>query len=134
MNNQNQLLQLLSLRLKDYDAIVVGEDKKMYIAGIIPLINDANINFMLPIYIAQTTRHIALIKTKLETAGIRVIYILDNRYTIEENEPTGEELIKLWHIENDSVLITSSHCDISQQNPGYPVFDKIMPVIDPCEL
>ncbi|GGF93003.1 MULTISPECIES: hypothetical protein [Cysteiniphilum] len=130
LHEANNLANMLRERLTNYDAIVVGEDKQIYISGIVPVIHTANVKYMLPIYIAQTTIELAKLKIKLDKLGLRVIYILDNKYDIEQNEPTGQELIKLWHIENDSVLVTSSYIDIAQQNPPYPVFDKFMPLFD----
>ncbi|MBK2125672.1 hypothetical protein [Fangia hongkongensis] len=130
MCNKAKIFSLLSSRLKEYDAIIIGEDKEVYISGMVPVVHEANINHMLPIYIARTTSQLGKLKSKLDGAGLRVFYILDNRYTIEEDEPTGQELIDLWHIENDCVLVTSSYLEISTRSPIYPVFDKLMPTLN----
>ncbi|WP_116963678.1 hypothetical protein [Fastidiosibacter lacustris] len=131
-SNKDDLKFLLTKRLNDYDAIVIAEDDSTYMYGIVDIVQQVNVELMLPIYIAKTTSQLAMLKNQLDGCGLRAIYILDNKYTIEAAEPTGQELIALWHIESDSILITSSYREILKGKPAYPVFDKINPTFDFC--
>ncbi|WP_440993602.1 hypothetical protein [Cysteiniphilum litorale] len=130
LREANNLADMLRERLTNYDAIVIGEDKQMYISGIVPVIHDANVKHMLPIYIARTTTQLHSIKSKLDQTNLKAFYVLDNKYTIEKDEPTGQELIEQWRIESDCILVTSSYLEINSTHPPYPVFDKVIPVFD----
>jgi hypothetical protein len=128
----DEMLKLLTSRLDDYDAIVIAEDKSTYTHGVIDLIQKANKQFLLPVYLAKTTSQLARIKQKLDASGMRTFYILDNKYDIEENEPKGQELIKQWQLEEDCIMVTSSYLAMRNENLPYPVFDKLMPDFDLC--
>ncbi|GGG06281.1 MULTISPECIES: hypothetical protein [Cysteiniphilum] len=127
-----ELLTLLTSSLEAYDAIIIAEDKNTYIHGVIDAVQKVNEKYLLPIYIAKTTSQLARLKQKLDATALRTFYILDNKYTIEENEPKGQELIEQWQLENDCVMITSSYFAMREQKPPYPVFDKLMPEFDLC--
>ena len=61
----DEILNLLTSRLDDYDAIVIAEDKSTYTHGVIDLIQKVNEQFLLPVFLAKTTSQLARIKQKL---------------------------------------------------------------------
>ena len=130
IDETDNLETVLRKRLKKYDAIVIGEDTNTYLFGLIDLVQKVNSDLMLPIYVAKTTTQLINLKLQLDRDCIKILYLLDNRYKIEPNEPTGQELIELWNLEEHSVLITSSYLEILNDQPTYPVVNKVMPVFD----
>lgn len=116
--------QYLSEVVKDKEAIVIGEDSNIHLAGVISVVQEAT-QGKIPLYIGKSVHQLRVICRQMINDGLRAFYLLDNKYDINATEPQGQNLIKEWRIEDHVVLITSDYQYI--KDLPYPVFDKIQP-------
>jgi hypothetical protein len=98
----------LSEALQGKDAVVIGEDKNIYLAGIVGIVQEVG-QGLLPIYIGRTALQLAKIKTKIAMAEIDALWVFDNKHNLTDDEPRGEQLVFDWGLKDGSLLVSSSY-------------------------
>lgn len=98
----------LSEKVSSYDAIVIGEDKNIDLAGIVGIIQEVS-KGLLPIFIGRTALELANIKAKITANSINAFWIFDNKHNLTDDEPRGEQLVFDWQLKDGSLLVTSSY-------------------------
>jgi hypothetical protein len=98
----------LSEALQGKDAVVIGEDKNIYLAGIVGIVQEVA-DGLLPIYIGRTALQLAKIKTKIAMAEIDALWVFDNKHNLTDDEPRGKQLVFDWELKDGSLLVSSSY-------------------------
>ena len=106
--SMESLKLFLSEKLKDYDTVVISEDKNIYLAGVVGIIQSLTMG-LIPIYIARSVIELKNIKQKLGETACNAFYIFDCKHNQCDDEPRNEQIVFNWIIDNDQLLITSSH-------------------------
>ena len=98
----------LSEKIKGYDAVVIAEDKNIYLTGIVGIVQEVSLG-LLPMYIGRTALELANIKKKLISTNINAFWIFDNKHNCIDDEPRCEQLVFKWQVEEGNLLVSSSH-------------------------
>ena len=98
----------LSEKIKDYDAVVIAEDKNLHLAGIVGIVQEVS-QGMIPMYIGRTALELANIKTKLTAENINAFWIFDNKHNCVDDEPRCQQLVFNWEVQNSNFLVKSSN-------------------------
>ena len=92
--------QYLSEAIKDKEAILLGEDGNMYLAGVVGIVQEVT-EGLIPLFIARTVSQIAKIKQKLEAENYNYLTILDSKHNLTDDEPRGEQMVFKWGFSKD---------------------------------
>jgi len=87
--------QYLSEVIKDKDAILLGEESNMYLAGVVGIVQEVT-QGLIPLFIARTALQAAKIKQKLDAGDYNYLIIFDNKHNLTDDEPRGEQLVFNW--------------------------------------
>ena len=98
----------LSEKIKDYDAVVIAEDKNLHLAGTVGIVQEIS-QGMIPMYIGRTALELANIKTKLTAENINAFWIFDNKHNCVDDEPRYQQLVFSWEVQDGNILVKSSH-------------------------
>jgi len=92
--------QYLSEAVNDKDAILLGEDGNMYLAGIVGIVQEVT-QGLIPLFIARTVSQIAKTKQKLEAENYHYLTIFDSKHNLTDDEPRGEQIVFNWGFTQD---------------------------------
>ena len=104
----NAFKDFFSETLPHYDAVVIGEDKNIYLAGIVGIVQEVT-EGLTPLYIGRTALQLAKIKSKIMKAEINAFWIFDSKHNLTDDEPRGEQLVFDWEMKDDQLLVKSSY-------------------------
>ena len=105
---RNAFRDFLSEKVKDYDAVVIAEDKNIHLAGIVGIVQEVS-QGMMPMYIGRTALELANIKTKLTAENINAFWIFDNKHNLTDDEPRYQQMVFSWEVQDGNILVKSSH-------------------------
>ena len=129
--------QYLSEAVKDKDAILLGEEGNMYLAGVVGIVQEVTQGLM-PLFIARTAMQAAKIKRKLDADAYNYLTIFDNKHNLTDDEPRGEQIVFNWGLtqelypakhkwlklsddENAPILVESSFSLVGEiRHRGFP--------------
>ena len=95
--------------LQGKTAILIAEDKNIYLTGVIGVILEIT-NGQIPLFIGRTAAEIANLKTILQETQAEYLTIFDTKHNQTDDEPRGEQTVFDWHVnDNGSINITSSY-------------------------
>ncbi len=131
----------LSEKWRDYDAVVIAEDKHIYLVGVVGIVQEVTQGLM-PLFIARTVSQIAKIKQKLDAENYHYLTIFDTKHNLTDNEPRGEQMIFNWgftqdlhpakhqwlrleHDDNSPIMVESSFSLVGEiRHRGWPVLPE----------
>jgi len=100
--------QYLSEAIKGKTAILIGEDKNIYLTGIVGIVLEVT-KGMLPLFIGRNAVELANITQVLRASDADYLTIFDNKHNLTDDEPRGEQLVFNWHVKDDSLMVSSSY-------------------------
>ncbi len=133
--------QYLSEAIKDKDAVLLGEEGNMYLAGVVGIVQEVT-EGLIPLFIARTVSQAAKIKRKLDANNYNYLTIFDNKHNLTDDEPRGEQMLFKWGFtqdiypekykwlnleENDNspILVASSFSLVGEiRHRGWPLLPK----------
>lgn len=98
----------LSELLKAYDAVVIAEDKNIYLVGVVGIVQEVT-RGLLPMYIARSVTELRDIKAKVDANGLDVFYIFDNKENLTDDEPRGEQVAFRWELKDGNLMVSSDY-------------------------
>ena len=98
----------LSESLKAYDAVVIAEDKNIYLVGVVGIVQEVTRGLM-PMYIERSVMELKNIKEQVDANGLEVIYIFDNKENLTDDEPRGEQVVFKWYLKDGNLMIASDY-------------------------
>ena len=90
----------LSEAVKDKDAILLGEDGNIYLAGIVGIVQEVTQGLM-PLYISRSLSQAARIIKKLNAEKSNYLMICDNKHNLTDDEPRGQQMLFEWGLGKD---------------------------------
>jgi len=81
--------QFLSEAIQDKEAIHLGEDGDIYLAGVVGIVQEVT-QGLLPLYLSRTFSQAASIVSKLKAANISYLTIFSSKHNLTDDEPRGE--------------------------------------------
>jgi hypothetical protein len=129
--------QFLSEAIKDKDAILLGEDGNIYLAGVVGIVQEVTQGLM-PLYLSRTLAQAARITKKLKSENINYLTICSNKHNLTDDEPRGEQMLFEWGYsqdlypdkhewlnlgsnENQPIMVTSSFSFVGKiRHRGWP--------------
>ena len=130
--------QYLSEAIKDKDAVLLGEEGNMYLAGVVGIVQEVT-EGLIPLFIARTVVQAAKIKKKLDADNYNYLTIFDNKHNLTDDEPRGEQMVFKWGFtkdlypkkhkwlnlkdhENTPILVESSFSLVGEiRHRGFPI-------------
>jgi len=99
----------LSEAIQGKTAILIGEDKNIYLAGVIGIVLEIT-HGIIPLFIGRSAIEIANIQTILKDSKADYLTIFDSKHNLTDDEPRGEQLVFDWKVnENGQVTVKSSY-------------------------
>ena len=98
----------LSESLKAYDAVVIAEDKNIYLVGVVGIVQEVT-QGLLPIYIARSVTELRDIKAKVDANWLDVFYIFDNKENLTDDEPRCEQVAFRWELKDGNLMVSSDY-------------------------
>lgn len=90
----------LSEVIKDKEAIHLGEDGNIYLAGVVGIVQEVT-QGLLPLYLSRTLAQAAIITRKLKAKNINYLTICSNKHNLTDDEPRGEQMLFEWGRSSD---------------------------------
>ena len=100
--------QYLSEAIKGKTAILIGEDKNIYLTGIVGIVLEVT-KGMLPLFIGRNAVELANVTQVLRASDADYLTIFDSKHNLTDDEPRGEQLVFDWHVKDDSLMVSSSY-------------------------
>ena len=100
--------QYLSEAIKGKTAILIGEDKNIYLTGIVGIVLEVT-KGMLPLFIGRNAVELANVTQVLRASDADYLTIFDSKHNLTDDEPRGEQLVFGWHVKDDSLMVSSSY-------------------------
>lgn len=115
----------LSEKWRDYDAVVIAEDKNIYLQGVIGIVQ-AVTKGQLPMYIARSVIELKEIKVLVTTKAINVFYIFDNKENLTDDEPRGEQVVFKWYLHDGHLMVSSDYTLVGKiRHRGLQLVSKV---------
>ena len=92
--------QYLSEVVKDKEAIIIGEDSNIHLAGVVGIVQEVT-DGLIPLFIGRTGLQLAQIQKKLKAANLNYLTILDNKHNLTDDEPRNEQIVFEWGMANE---------------------------------
>ncbi len=106
----------LSEAIQGKTAILIAEDKNIYLTGIIGIVLEIT-KGMLPLFIGRSALELARIKSLLQETEADYLTIFDSKNNLTDDEPRGEQLIFNWNLdENGCISVASSYSLVGKIN------------------
>ena len=90
----------LSEAIKEKEAIHLGEDGNIYLAGVVGIVQEVT-QGLLPLYLSRTLAQAAIITRKLKAQNINYLAICSNKHNLTDDEPRGEQMLFEWGYSQD---------------------------------
>ncbi len=97
----------LSEALADKTAIVIGEDKNIYLTGVVGIVLEVTQGLM-PLFIGRTAQELASITKLLGDTKANYLTIFDAKHNLTDDEPRGEQLLFDWRVNDQGQLLVRS--------------------------
>jgi hypothetical protein len=114
--------QFLSEAIKDKEAIHLGEDGDIYLAGVVGIVQEVT-QGLLPLYLSRTLAQAAMITRKLKAKNINYLTIFSNKHNLTDDEPRGEQMLFEWGYSSDFYPDKTEWLNLDNQGNG-PIMIK----------